>query len=215
LDLARSYQITSVFLRDFTVLENVALAVQRRTGTSYRFWQPLKRETALFDEASEIVCDIGLGGDERRQAATLAHRQQRQLEIGLALAAKPRMLLLDEPMAGVSGEESHGMVELLERLKGSITMLLVEHDMDAVCRLADRISVLVYGRVIATGAPEEIRSNTEVRAVRTLATRCPGERAAGSTRREDGVRTKPGAVRDDTHDRCRRGRHAAWTQWHG
>ena len=163
LGLARSHQITSIFLRDFTVLENVALAVQRRTGTSYRFWQPLKRETALFDEASEIVRDIGLGGDERRQAATLAHGEQRQLEIGLALAAKPRMLLLDEPMAGVSGEESHGMVELLERLKGSITMLLVEHDMDAVFRLADRISVLVYGRVIATGAPEDIRSNAEVR----------------------------------------------------
>ena len=159
--LARSYQITSVF-RGFSVLQNLTLAVLARSGSSVRFWRPLARETALFDEAATICARVGLAGRERSIAATLAHGEQRQLEVGLALATNARLLLLDEPMAGMGPEESSRMVELIAGLKGAVTVLLVEHDMDAVFRLADRISVLVSGRIIATDAPEAIRANREV-----------------------------------------------------
>ena len=161
LGLARSYQITSVF-RGFTVLHNLALAVLARSGSSVRFWRPLERETALFDEARTICARVGLAGREQSTAGTLAHGEQRQLEVALALATSARLLLLDEPMAGMGPEESKRMVELIAGLKGTVTVLLVEHDMDAVFRLADRISVLVSGRIIATGAPEAIRANPEV-----------------------------------------------------
>lgn len=162
LGLARSYQITSVF-RAFTVLHNLVLAVLARSGSSLRFWQPLAHETALTDQARAIVQSVGLADCEHRIAGGLAHGEQRQLEVGLALATGARLLLLDEPTAGMGREESRRMVELIARLKGQVTVLLVEHDMDAVFRLADRISVLVSGRVIATGAPGEIRVNPEVR----------------------------------------------------
>jgi branched-chain amino acid transport system ATP-binding protein len=160
--LARSYQVTNVFKR-FSALDSVALAVQARSGSSLRFWQPVAREQALFDEAASILARVGLGQRMEAPAGALAHGEQRQLELALALATNPKLLLLDEPMAGQGPDESARMIELLARLKGSVTMLLVEHDMDAVFKLADVISVLVYGRVIATGPLEAIRANAEVR----------------------------------------------------
>ena len=160
--LARSYQITSIF-KKFSVLDNVALAVQARSGTSMSFWRPLAAETALFEEAAELVRRVGLGGREHAMAGNLAHGEQRQLEVGLALATQPKLILLDEPMAGMGPEESVRIIELIEKVREEVTVLLVEHDMDAVFRLADRISVLVNGRLIATGEPEAIRNNADVR----------------------------------------------------
>ena len=161
--LVRSHQVTSVFLR-LTVLENLALAVQAREGTSFSFWRPVAAERALFDEARAAAAQVGLAGKEGVPAAELAHGEQRALELGLALATRPKMLLLDEPLAGMGPEESERMVALIGGLRGRLTVLLVEHDMDAVFRLADRVSVLVGGQVIATGAPAEIRANAQVRA---------------------------------------------------
>jgi branched-chain amino acid transport system ATP-binding protein len=160
--LARSYQITSIF-KKFSVLDNVALAVQARSGTSMSFWRPLAAETVLFEEAAELVRRVGLGGREHAIAGNLAHGEQRQLEVGLALATQPKLILLDEPMAGMGPEESVRIIELIEKVREEVTVLLVEHDMDAVFRLADRISVLVNGRLIATGEPEAIRVNPEVK----------------------------------------------------
>jgi branched-chain amino acid transport system ATP-binding protein len=160
--LARSYQITSIFKR-LTVLDNLALAVQARSGSSFSFWRPVVGETALAEEARAIVAEIGLSGRESAVASTLAHGEQRALEVGLALATRPRLVLLDEPTAGMGPEESQTMFSLIERIRAQVAVLLVEHDMDAVFRLADRISVLVSGRVIATGAPEAIRAHPEVR----------------------------------------------------
>jgi branched-chain amino acid transport system ATP-binding protein len=160
--LARSYQITSIFRR-FSVLDNLALAVQARSGSSFSFWRPVASEESLAQEAKGIAAQIGLAGREGAVAATLAHGEQRALEVGLALATRPRLLLLDEPTAGMGPEESQGMIALIERVRAQVAVLLVEHDMDAVFRLADRISVLVSGRVIATGAPAAIRAHPEVR----------------------------------------------------
>ena len=160
--LARSFQITSLF-RGFTVLDNLALAVQARSGSSFSFWHPVTTERALFDEALCVVEEIGLLQKRDALAATLAHGEQRALEVGLALATQPKLVLLDEPMAGLGPEEAKRMLALIERIRARVTVVLVEHDMDAVFRLADRISVLVSGRVIATGIPDEIRKNEEVR----------------------------------------------------
>jgi branched-chain amino acid transport system ATP-binding protein len=160
--LARSFQITSIF-REFSALDNVALAVQAHAGHSFRFWRPARAETALREPARAILAQVGLGERGDVVAGTLAHGEQRQLEIAMALATRPTLLLLDEPVAGMGADESARMVELLRTLRGRHTMVLVEHDMDAVWALADRISVLVDGRVIATGAPEAIRANPEVR----------------------------------------------------
>ena len=160
--LARSYQITSIF-KSFTVLDNIALAVQARSGSSFSFWKPVSSETALVDEARLIVGEVGLSGKSSFPASTLAHGEQRALEVGLALATRPKLLLLDEPMAGMGPEESQRIIELIGRVRANVTMLLVEHDMDAVFRLADRISVLVNGRIIATDVPEKIKRNEEVR----------------------------------------------------
>ncbi|MDZ7653289.1 MAG: ABC transporter ATP-binding protein [Burkholderiaceae bacterium] len=160
--LARSYQVTTVFKR-FSALDSVALAVQARSGSSLRFWRPVAAERALFDEAATVLERVGLAARKEVPAAALSHGEQRQLELALALATRPKLLLLDEPLAGMGPEESARMVELLERLRGEVTMLLVEHDMDAVFRLADDISVLVYGRIIATGTPTAIRANDDVR----------------------------------------------------
>jgi branched-chain amino acid transport system ATP-binding protein len=162
LGLARSFQITSV-LRDFTVLQNVALAVQARLGHSFRFWRDARRDPALNGPAREILAQIGLERRADTPAGTLSHGEHRQLEIAMALATAPRLLLLDEPMAGMGPEESARMVEILRGLKGKVGMLLVEHDMDAVFALADRITVLVYGRAIASGTADEIRRHPEVR----------------------------------------------------
>jgi branched-chain amino acid transport system ATP-binding protein len=160
--LARSYQITSIFRRS-SVLDNLALAVQARSGSSFSFWKPVSREKELFAEAAVIAREIGLSDKQSSVAATLAHGEQRALEVGLALATRPTLVLLDEPMAGMGPEESKRMIALIARIRRQVTVLLVEHDMDAVFQLADRISVLMDGRVIATGKPEAIRSNAEVR----------------------------------------------------
>jgi branched-chain amino acid transport system ATP-binding protein len=159
---ARSFQITSVD-RDFTALDNVALAVQAHAGHSFRFWRPAREESALRDPARAMLEEVGLGARADVLAANLAHGEQRQLEVAMALATRPRLLLLDEPMAGMGIEESQRMIALLASLKRRQTIVLVEHDMDAVFRLADRISVLVYGRIVATDTPEKIRANEEVR----------------------------------------------------
>jgi branched-chain amino acid transport system ATP-binding protein len=163
LGIARSFQITSVF-RDFTALDNVALAVQAHAGHSFRFWRRARAERALREPALEILESIGLGDRAHVPAADLAHGEQRQLEVAMALATRPRLLLLDEPVAGMGLEDSQRMIELLRRLRGRLTVALVEHDMDAVFALADRISVMVYGRIIATGSADEIRGNADVRA---------------------------------------------------
>ncbi len=160
--LVRSYQITSVFKR-LSVLDNLALAVQSRDGSSMRFWRPARAERARYEAAASVAERVGLGARLDRTAGALSHGEQRQLEVGLALALGPKLLLLDEPMAGMGPDESERMVALLQGLRGSVTMLLVEHDMDAVFRLADRISTLVNGRIIATGTADEIRAHPEVR----------------------------------------------------
>ena len=159
--LARSFQITSVF-PDFSALHNVALAVQAQLGSG-GFWRPAQRDPALLEPARALLEEVGLGARLNALAANMSHGEHRQLEVAMALATRPRLLLLDEPMAGMGTEESQRMIELLQKLKQTRTIILVEHDMDAVFRLADRISVLVYGRVIATGKPEAIRVNQEVR----------------------------------------------------
>jgi branched-chain amino acid transport system ATP-binding protein len=160
--LARSYQITSIFRR-FSVLDNLALAAQARSGSSFSFWRPVAEEAALFEEARRIASQVNLTQKLDAIASTLAHGEQRALEVGLALATRPKLLLLDEPMAGMGPEESKRMIELIGRIRAEVSVLLVEHDMDAVFRLADRISVMVNGRLIATGFPEQIRMNEEVR----------------------------------------------------
>jgi branched-chain amino acid transport system ATP-binding protein len=160
--LARSFQITSVY-RDFTALDNVALAIQAHAGSSFRFWRAARADERLRAPARAILAEVGLGERADVLAANLAHGEQRQLEIAMVLATKPRLMLLDEPMAGMGTDESQRATRFLAGLKGRHTMLLVEHDMDAVFALADRISVLVYGRIIATGSPAEIRANAEVR----------------------------------------------------
>ena len=158
---ARSFQITSIY-PDFSALDNVALAVQAHAGHSFRFWRPAMQDPSLLEPARQILKEVGL---EKLNvaAASMSHGEHRQLEVAMALATRPRLLLLDEPMAGMGIDESQRMIGLLGTLKRRQTMILVEHDMDAVFRLADRIAVLVYGRVIATGLPEEIRTNEEVR----------------------------------------------------
>ncbi len=160
--LARSFQITSVFL-DMTLLDNVILAVQAHAGHAYRFWRSARRERALREPAMAMLQQVGLVDGAHATASMVSHGEHRQLEIAMALATNPKLLLLDEPMAGMGPEESARMVEILHGLKGEKTMLLIEHDMDAVFALADRITVLVYGQVIASGTPAEIRADERVR----------------------------------------------------
>ena len=162
LGLARSFQITSVFA-DFTALGNAALAAQAHAGHSFRFWRDARREPALRAAAETALARVGLADRAEVRASRLSHGERRQLEIAMALATRPRLLLLDEPMAGMGGEESARMVGLLQELKRQVSIVLIEHDMEAVFALADRISVLVYGRVVAVGAPAAIRANPEVR----------------------------------------------------
>jgi len=162
LGLARSFQITSLFL-DFTVLDNVALAVQAHAGHSFRFWRPARSEAKLRQPARAALARVGLESRADVVCANLSHGEHRQLEIAMALATGPRMFLLDEPMAGMGADESARMIALLRELKREQTILLIEHDMDAVFRLADRITVLVDGRVIASGAPDDIRADAAVR----------------------------------------------------
>jgi branched-chain amino acid transport system ATP-binding protein len=160
--LARSFQITSLFL-DLTALDNVALAVQAHAGHSFHFWRNARDEEELRAPARAALERVGLAHRADSLVASMSHGEHRQLEIAMALATRPQMLLLDEPMAGMGPEESARMVKTLLDLKKEYTILLIEHDMEAVFALADRISVLVYGRVIATGLPDEIRANPDVR----------------------------------------------------
>jgi branched-chain amino acid transport system ATP-binding protein len=162
LGLARSYQIASLF-PNFNAVENLALAVQARHGRHFGCWRAIADDDAIEREASAVLGEIGLADRANARVDTLAHGEKRQLEVGLALAAGATTLLLDEPMAGMGAGESARMVTLLTRLKGRHTILLVEHDMDTVFQLADRISVLVNGRLVATGTPAAIRANAEVR----------------------------------------------------
>jgi branched-chain amino acid transport system ATP-binding protein len=160
--LARSFQIASL-CREFTALDNVALAVQAHSGHGFRFWRAARRDEALRAPARAILAEIGLAARADRPAGLLSHGEQRQLELAIALATRPRLLLLDEPMAGMGQADSALMIALLRGLKRRHTILLVEHDMDAVFALADRISVLVYGRCIASGTPAAIRADPAVR----------------------------------------------------
>jgi branched-chain amino acid transport system ATP-binding protein len=162
--LARSFQITSV-LKSFTVLENVALAVQAHAGHSFRFWRPAAGNEAILAPARAALGEVGLGARGKVLAQQLSHGEQRQLEIAMALAARPKLLLLDEPMAGQGPDETRHTIEILMRLRGRIAILLVEHDMDAVFALADRVTVLAEGAVLASGTPDSVRADQRVRAV--------------------------------------------------
>jgi branched-chain amino acid transport system ATP-binding protein len=162
LGLARSFQITSL-LPDFTAADNVALAAQAHDGHSFYFWGKARQEKHLRDAALAALTRVGLDHRADVVVSRLSHGEQRELELAVALATKPQLLLLDEPMAGLGSTESTRMVKLLQELRREVTIVLVEHDMEAVFALADRISVLVYGRVIASGSPAEIRSNEEVK----------------------------------------------------
>ena len=161
LGLARSFQITSLMM-DLSVIDNVALALQARDGHSFRFIRPARRVRHLRERARALLDRVGLGDRAELPTRALSHGEHRHMEIAIALGAAAELMLLDEPMAGLGAEESARMVELLQGIKGQHTILLIEHDMDAVFALADRISVLVYGHVIATGTPEEIRANAAV-----------------------------------------------------
>ena len=162
LGLARSFQITSLFL-DFTALDNVALAVQAHAGHSFQFWRNARADPRLREPARAVLTQVGLAHRADELCANLSHGEHRALEIAMALATRPSMLLLDEPMAGMGPDESVRMVRTLMELKKSLTILLIEHDMEAVFALATRITVLVYGRVIASDTPAAIRANEEVR----------------------------------------------------
>jgi branched-chain amino acid transport system ATP-binding protein len=162
LGLARSFQITSLF-PDFTAHDNVALAVQAHAGHSFRFWKHARRDDALREPALAALERVGLGARAGVRVDKLSHGEHRQLEIAMALATQPRMLLLDEPMAGMGPEESARMIGILRQLKGTVTTLLIEHDMETVFALADRITVLVYGRIIASGDAAAIRADAGVR----------------------------------------------------
>jgi branched-chain amino acid transport system ATP-binding protein len=162
LGIARSFQITSLF-REFTALDNVSLAVQAHAGHSFRFWQEARRDDSLRGPASTALARVGLSGRADTRVDKLSHGEHRQLEIAVALATQPRLLLLDEPMAGMGPDESARVVDILRELKGDITTLLIEHDMETVFALADRITVLVYGRVIASGDPATVRADAAVR----------------------------------------------------
>ena len=160
--ISRTFQITSIF-HEFTALENVALAVQAHDSHSFRFWRPARNDPKLVAPALNALRTVGLADRANIIVSNLSHGEHRQLEIAMALATGPKLLLLDEPMAGMGAEESQKMVSILNQLKGNHTILLIEHDMDAVFALADQITVLVYGKSIASGTPVEIRGNEEVR----------------------------------------------------
>jgi len=159
--LVRSYQITSVFPH-LSVQDNLALAILATERIGFGLWRSASRERARFSQADAMAERIGLSDHRMRAAGALSHGAQRQLEVGLVLCTNPKLMLLDEPMAGMGPDESQRMVELLKSLRGSITIVLVEHDMDAVFRLADTISVLVSGRVVASGNAEQIKNDVAV-----------------------------------------------------
>jgi branched-chain amino acid transport system ATP-binding protein len=160
--IARSYQIASLF-NEYTALENILLAVLSREGRGRNVWRNVMGDSGTIRNAQEVLAQVGLLEHRDVPAKSLAHGQQRQLEVGMTLAAGAQILLLDEPLAGTGAAEANEIIELIQRLKGRLTVVLIEHDMEAVFALADRISVLVYGKLIATGTPEEIKRNPHVR----------------------------------------------------
>jgi branched-chain amino acid transport system ATP-binding protein len=162
LGIGRSFQISSVF-GEFTALQNVLLAIQPRRGHSFSFWRAAESDLVLVARARQALRDAGLAARTDQPVARLSHGEMRQLELAMTLATEPRLLLLDEPMAGMSPSDSEAVIDLLRGLKGRYTTVLIEHDMDAVFALADRISVLFYGRILVTGTVSEIRSNPLVR----------------------------------------------------
>lgn len=162
LGIARTFQITSL-LPDFTVFTNVAMAVQVSLGHSFAMLRPAHAAPAIRDRVAEVLATVHLDAQANRLASELSHGERRQLELAVAIAMRPRLLLLDEPLAGMGRSDSARVVELLDKLKAQYTILLVEHDMDAVFRLADAMTVLVFGEAIATGTPAEIRDNAAVR----------------------------------------------------
>jgi branched-chain amino acid transport system ATP-binding protein len=161
--LVRSFQITSILPR-FSALENVALALQAYSGSSFRFFGNAAVEKPLNDAAMVLLARFGLAARAATPAGLMSHGEKRQLELAIALAARPKLLLLDEPLAGTSHDESHRLIATLQELRRELPIVLIEHDMDAVFALADRVSVLVYGRIIASGSPQSVRDNAEVRA---------------------------------------------------
>ena len=163
LGIARTFQITSLML-DMSTLENVMLAVQAHSGHSYYFWQDARQDDQLVEPALKVLKQVGLLGRKNIMTRELSHGEHRQLEIAMALATQPKLLLLDEPMAGMGAEETQKLIAILKTLKTGKTMILIEHDMNAVFSLADRITVMVYGKIIATGSPKEIRANQKVKA---------------------------------------------------
>jgi branched-chain amino acid transport system ATP-binding protein len=162
LGLARSYQITSVFER-LTVRENLSLAIQAHCGHSFRFWRKASTDPELYKPLFPALARVGLEQRASIQVASLSHGEKRQLEVGMALAGKPKMLLLDEPMAGMGPGGTVELSKLIRKIKKDTTILLVEHDMNVVFSLADRITVIVYGEAILTGVAEQIRANPAVR----------------------------------------------------
>ena len=161
LGIARTYQITSL-IHSMSVMENLQLAIQAKQGHSFKFWKPYADNKDVRTAAYEYAARVDLGSRAEIQVANLSHGEQRRLEVAMALASDARLLLLDEPLAGLGPEEASDMISLLEALKGQQTIVLIEHDMDAVFTLADRISVMVYGHIIATGDPDHIRQNQDV-----------------------------------------------------
>ena len=162
--IGRSFQISNV-LMDFTVMENGIIAEQARLGQSFRFLQPAFSDEQLIRGGKAILERVGLEKRAEQRVGDLAHGERRMLELALALATSPSLLLLDEPMAGAGPEDSQRMAEIIEELNGTVAILLIEHDMDAVFALADRVSVINYGKIVATGTVEQIKSNDLVRDV--------------------------------------------------
>ncbi|PYN81810.1 MAG: ABC transporter ATP-binding protein [Candidatus Rokuibacteriota bacterium] len=164
LGLARTYQITNLFPR-LTALENCLLAVQALTGAKFHLHRALHRYPAFFARAHGVLEAVGLNDKAGEAVRNLSHGEQRQLEIALALAGAPRLLLLDEPTAGLSPAESHAMTALLKKLDPAITLLVIEHDMDVAFALTDRITVLHYGKVVADGLAHEVKANALVQEI--------------------------------------------------
>jgi branched-chain amino acid transport system ATP-binding protein len=161
LGLARSFQINSI-LPGFSVLENVALAVQAHSGSSFRFFGRASQERALNEQAAKALEEFGLSDRRHSIAGALSHGEKRVLELAMALATEPKLLLLDEPMAGTGHHESKMLIDHLLRIKGRFSIVLIEHDMAAVFSLADCVSVLIYGRVLASGTPDQVRADPQV-----------------------------------------------------
>ena len=162
LGIARSFQITSLML-EMDVIDNITLATLAQDNHSYKFWKPAREDIDLRKSALNALKEVGLEERAFEKVGNLSHGEHRQLEIAMALATQPHLLLLDEPMAGMGTEEGRTILKILQKLKKRKTILLIEHDMDVVFALADRITVLVYGRVIASGSPKSIKEDEKVR----------------------------------------------------